>query len=273
MPALIAGTVDENASVRRAAMSALARIGLPDQIHDMLPGVLKAQPGYERDDAERSVAQICARVADESERANRLIAALNTVDTSQRDQLLSLAGRVGGKQLINFVAELAKDKDPARRRIGIDALGKWPNASAADTLFEIAQHATDPAERSLAFQGFVKVSASRDDRSDKERLDRMKQAMKAAKTTDEIRTVINRTRTAYDIDALRFVLPYVDQARYAQIACETIVEIAHHREVRDPNKAEVDKMLDKVIATSKDPVVVDRAGRYKRGETWSRPRK
>jgi hypothetical protein len=65
-------------------------------------------------------------------------------------------------------------------------------------------------------------------------------------------------------------MPYVDQPEFAQIACETIVEIAHHREVRDPNKAEVDKMLDKVIATSKDPVVVERARRYKKGETWDR---
>ena len=94
--------------------------------------------------------------------------------------------------------------------------------------------------------------------------------MKVAKTPEEVSLVINRVRTAYDIEALRFVLPYVDQPQFAQIACETIVEIAHHREVRDPNKAEVDKVLDKVIATSKNPVVVERANRYKRGETWDR---
>jgi hypothetical protein len=95
--------------------------------------------------------------------------------------------------------------------------------------------------------------------------------MKLAKSPEEITLVINRVRTAYDVDSVRFVLPYVDQPDSAQIACETIVEIAHHREVRDPNKAEVDKALDKVIATSKDPVVVERANRYKRGETWQRP--
>ena len=101
----------------------------------------------------------------------------------------------------------------------------------------------------------------------------MKDAMKAAKTPEEQSFVINRTRTAYDVDALRFVLPYVDQPEFAQVACETIVEIAHHREVRDPNKTEFHKALDKVIETAKDPVVVDRAKRYQRGETWERPKK
>ncbi len=131
--------------------------------------------------------------------------------------------------------------------------------------------ATDPAERSQAFQGYVKISATRDKRTDRQRLDRMKQAMKVAKTPEEQSLVINRCRTAYDVETLRFVLPYVDQPQFAQLACETIVELAHHREIRDPNKAEFDKALDKVIQISKDPVVIDRANRYKRGETWARP--
>jgi hypothetical protein len=143
----------------------------------------------------------------------------------------------------------------------------------ADKLLEIADKTTDPAERRLAFQGYVKISATRDNRNDKQRLDRMKEAMKAAKTPEEQLLVINRTRTAYAVESVRFILPYVDEPQFAQVACESIVEIAHHREVRDPNKAEFDKVLDKIIAVTKDPVVVDRAQRYKRGETWERPKK
>jgi HEAT repeat protein len=269
-PAFVKATVDEDSGVRRAAMSALGQLGRPEQIARMLPGVLKAQKGSERDEAEKNIALICSRIENEDERGAALIDALNTVDEAQRDQLLSLLGRVGRKKLLDFVAGIATGKDAARRQLGIDALSKWPDASVADTLFEIVNQSTDPAQRDQAFRSYVKVSATRDGRSDKERLNRLKEGVKAAKTPEEIALVLNRVRTAYDIDALRFVAPYVDQPQYAQIACETIVEIAHHREVRDPNKAEVNKMLDKVIAVSKDPVVVERANRYKRGETWDR---
>lgn len=269
----VAATVDENGQVRSAAMNALGQLGRPEQIAPMLLGVLKAQPGGERDNAERNVAQICQRMGNEKEAATRVIEALNTIPAADRDQLLSLIGRVGGSTLINFVGDIATGNDVARRRLGIDALSKWPDASVADKLLEITSHATDPAERAQAFQGFVKIGATRDNRNDKQRLERMKQAMKAATTPDEQSLVINRTRTAYDVDSLRFVLPFVDQPQFAQIACETIVEIAHHREVRDPNKAEFDKALDKVIKTAKDPIVIDRAQRYKRGETWERPKK
>jgi hypothetical protein len=252
-------------------MAALGVIGSPTQIAAMLPGVLKAGKGGERDAAEKNVALVCARIENEGQRADVLIKALTGVNAAQRDELLSLIGRVGGKKLINFVAEIATGSDVARRKLGIDALSKWPDAAVADKLLEITNKATDPAERSQAFQGFVKISATRDKRSDRQRLDRMKQAMKIARTPEEQLLVINRCRTAYDVEALRFVLPYVEQPQFAQMACETIVELAHHREIRDPNKDEFDKALDQVIRVSKNPVVVERANRYKRGETWSRP--
>jgi len=272
LPALVAATVDDDAQVRSAAMAALGQIGRPAQIAPMLPGVLKAQNGGERDSAERNVALICSRIDNEDQRGAALIEALKTVDVAQRDELLSLVGRVGGKKLINFVADIATGADISRRQLGIDALSKWPDASVADKLLEIATTTTDAKERNQAFQGYVKISATRDNRTDRQRLDRMKEAMKAAKTPEEQSLVINRCRTAYDVESLRFVLPYVAQPQFAQLACETIVEIAHHREVRDPNKAEFDKALDKVIQISSDPVVVDRANRYKRGETWERPK-
>ena len=100
----------------------------------------------------------------------------------------------------------------------------------------------------------------------------MKQAMAIAKTDEERSLVVNRCRTSYSIESLRYVLPYFEQPKFVQLACETIVELAHHRELREPNKSEFDPALDKVIKLSNDAVVVDRANRYKRGETWARPK-
>jgi hypothetical protein len=273
LPAIIGAAIDDNGQVRSAAITALGQIGRPEQLAQILPAVLKAQRGGERDNAERNVAMICSRIDNEDQRGTQLIEALNTIPADSRDDLLPLVGRVGGRKLINYVGDFASESDPARRRLGIDALSKWPDASVADKLLEIANKTQEPAERLQAFKGYVKISATRDNRNDKQRLDRMKQAMKAARTPEEQLFVIDRTRTAYDVEAVRFIQPYMDEGPFAQLACETIVEIAHHREVRDPNKAEFDKVLDKVIEVTKDPVVVDRAQRYKRGETWERPKK
>jgi HEAT repeat protein len=270
VPAIIAAAVDETSNVRGAAMNALGQMGSPDQIAAILPGVLKAVKGGERDAAEKNVALVCARIEKENLRAEALIKAMETIPMSDRDQLLSLVGRVGGKKLIEYVGDIAQGTDASRRKLAIDALSKWPDASVADMLREITEKASDSGERNAAFQAYVKVCAARDRRKDEERLESLKKAFKIAKNADEQSLVINRCRTAYHVDTLRFVLPHLDDAQFAQIACETIVELAHHREVRDPNKAEFDKALDKVIETSKNATMVERAKAYKKGETWSR---
>jgi hypothetical protein len=273
LPAFLVASVDNSAPVRTAAMAALGQLGGAEQLAAMLPGVLKAQAGGERDAAERNVALVCSRIPNEDERSDLLIKALGTVKPDERDQLLSLVGRVGGGKLIDFVGEIATGSDTKRRKLGIDALSKWPDASTADKLLEIANRASDSAERNQAFQGFIKIAGTRDNRNDRQRLDRMKQAMQAARSLEEQLLVIARCRTAYDVETLRFVLPYIDKMPFAETASETIVELAHHREVRDPNKVEFDKALDKVIAASKNTEVVERANRYKRGETWERKAK
>ena len=107
VPAFVAATVDDNAQIRSAAMTALGQIGGPEQVASMLPGVLKSEKGGERDSAEKNVALVCARIPSEDQRADALIKALDGMNADQRDQLLtSLVGRVGGKKLINFVAEI-----------------------------------------------------------------------------------------------------------------------------------------------------------------------
>lgn len=270
MPTFVAATTNDDAYVRRTAMAAVGRLGRMEQITQLLPGVLKAEQGAERDDAEENVALICRRIGNEEQSGAALIAAIKTIDAAQRDELLSLVGRVGGNSLVDFVADFAMSEDASHRQAGIDALSKWPDASAADKLFDIVNNSGNATERQQAFQGYVRVAAIRDDRSDQQRLASMKRAMQAAKSPAEQMLVINRIRTAYDVESLRFVLPYLDQPQFTTAVCETIVEIAHHREVREPHKAEFDAALDRVIAKSRNAVVVERANRYKRGETWER---
>ena len=270
LPAIVAATTDDDAGVRVAAMNALGQIGTPEQLAAMLPGVLIAASGGERDNAERNIVRVCRRIENADRRGDALIAALGTVGPEKRDELMSLVGRVGGRRLIGFVADIATGDDQARRAFGIDALGKWPDASPADMLLGIAQKTTDPGERRQAFAAYVKVSAIRDTRTDRQRLERMKQAMQEARTNEEKVAVIQRTRTAYDIEAVRFIRPFLDQPEFQPMACETIVEIAHHRQIREPHKAEVDAVLDKIIETTDNEELIERSRRYKRGETWER---
>ena len=59
---------------------------------------------------------------------------------------------------------------------------------------------------------------------------------------------------------------------FCEVAAESIVELAHHRTLREAAKPEFLTALDQIIAVSKDPTSVERATRYKNNQTWVRPK-
>lgn len=123
----------------------------------------------------------------------------------------------------------------------------------------------------MALRALIRVAPLADGRSDEDRLELLKDVMTMCTQDAERLQVLKRASAIRTVDSLRFVMPYLDQSAYAQQACETVVELAHHRGLREPNKAEFDQALDKVLTTSEDATVRERATRYKQGQTWARP--
>jgi hypothetical protein len=158
------------------------------------------------------------------------------------------------------------------------ALCNWPDGSVAPQLVELIQGIDQPHEkpekldradlRKELLGALIRVAPLPDGRSDAERLEMLKKAMELASSDQQRAAVIKRARAVRSLETLRFVAPYMDQPKFTQIACETVVELAHHKVLRQPNKAEFGKALDKVIALSKDPEVILRAKHYLKDETW-----
>jgi HEAT repeat protein len=266
-------TTDAEATIRAAAMNALAQIGTEAQIPAMLAGVLKAAKGAERETSEKAVAALCLRLDTGDRRADAVIAARQKMSQVQQLELLPTLARVGGPRALAVVEAAFASDDPTIHAAGLEAYCKWPDASIAKRLFTLTQQPRNADERSDTFKAFVRVSSMRgDQRNDAERLAALKQAMSLAQSKEEKLLVISKVRLAYTVESLRYLVPWLDDPTFAPAACEAIVELAHHREIREPHKAEFDQVLDRVIKLSTDAVVKDRAQRYKNGQTWSRPK-
>ncbi len=185
--------------------------------------------------------------------------------------MLSTLGRVVGPAALNMVASAIASRDPGHHAAGLRALSNWPDASVAPRLIKLAKTDKHPAHRTTALRALIRVAPLPDGRPDMQKLELLQQAMAMSTRDAERNLVLQRARAIRIPETLRFIAPYLDQPRYAQQACETVVELAHHRNLREPNKAKFDRALDKVMLTSKDATVIDRAKRYKKGQTWVRP--
>ena len=240
IPDMLAAAVAADSSVRAAAMAALGQLAGPEHVPGLVQGVLRAEPGREREAAEKAVMFVCSRIADGEQRAEPLLAAMGTLNESDRTAILPTLGRVGGPAALKVIEAAIGDSDPELHDAGLRALCNWPDASIAARLTELAQQDEHPEHRTKALRALIRIASLPDGRTDVEKLELLRTAM-AICTRDTERNLVLQRATAIRIpETLRFLMPYLDQPAYAQQACQSVVELAHHRSLRDSNKAEFD---------------------------------
>lgn len=267
---ILPATVDADASVRSAAMAALGELAGPEHIPAMVRGILAAQAGREREAAEKAVASVCPRIDDARQQAAPLLAAMESLNEADRAAVLPALGRVGGPAALSVVKAAIAGSDPRLHEAGVRALCNWPDASVAPELIQRVQADDHPADRTAALRALIRVAPLPDGRSDAEKLELLKKALALCTRDTERNLVLQRAAAIRTLQTLQFLTPYLDQPAHAQHAAQAVVELAHHRDLREPNKAEFDRALDKVIQTSTDATLIDRANRYKKGQTWAR---
>ncbi len=267
VPQLLVEANSSQATVRKAAMAALGELAGPRDVASMLHGVLKAKTGSERDAAEVAVMLVCDRIDPPSKRAEPILAAWDQLSPKQQTALLPTLGRVGTDGALKVVETGIASPDAARSGAGIRAICNWPDATVSPRLLALFQSSNDSKRQELLLRALTRVAVLHDDRSNTQRLELLQTCMTLSSTDDERNYVIKRASAVRTVAILRFLLPYLDQPALAQETCASIVELAHHRELRIPNVTEFNKALDRVIGICKDPVVLDHAQRYRQNKT------
>ena len=265
VPALLEEALGPDEGIRRRAMAALGRLAAARDVAGMLKAMAKTQDAGEREEIERAVLAVASRVPDEAKQAEPVLAVYRAASEAEKNALLPLLGRIGGADALDLARAALASADPARCEAGVRALCNWPDADAAADLLKLAESAKDQSQRVRALRAFVRVGSLRDDRPNEERLGLLKRAMPLAGRNEDRAWILERAAAIRSVDTLRFVVGYLDNPELAQQACRTIVELAHHRDLREPNKAEFTKALDRVIQVAKDNGLVQRAKNYRAG--------
>ena len=272
VPELLKAAVDDDSSVRRGAMQALGQLARTEHIGAMAMAVLKATDGPERAAAEKAVMFVCSRSNKTKDRSTPLLAAMESLDKTERAVLMSTLGRVGGPQARAEIERWMADADAKNREVGLRALCHWPDASISFRLLELARTAPDARHRRMALQALIRVAVLKDGRSDQRLLDFLRTAMVMCENKELQKRVLDRVKAVRTIHALQFVQPYVRDRVLGQQACLTVVELAHHSGLREAHRQAFHQVLDDVLEVSQDATVRDRAQRYKKGQTWVRPK-
>ena len=271
LPVLEQAAVDEDTAVRQAAMRALARFGGPAQIPAMVQSLLMSS-GEEERAAQLAITTVCSGSRDAGRATDALIDRYQAAAAPARATLLPALARVGGPKVMAIVDAMLAD--PARRAQALDALSKWPDATVKDRLLDLLAKANDPQEKQLLLSTLIRIAPLPDNKlNDAAKLDLLVKTMALCERTEDKARVLERANAIRTIETFRFVAPYLDDPALAEAACRSVVELAHHQKLRDAHKDEFTAALDKVLGITRNEELVERATRYKAGQTWDRKKK
>lgn len=260
----------DDGAIRTSAFAALKTLAEPKHVPEMVLALLKTQKGKERNDAELAIVAVLGQVPEAPKRVEPVLALLKEKAKDQQAALLPLIGRLGGSSALLVVKDSLASSNPELYDAGVVALCNWPEPSVSSELLKLAQEAKQPAQKLAALQAVIRINTTQSgDRTIEQKLEslgNLKKAMELSSRNDERKAVLLGIGFVRTLDTFRYVLPYLDNAELNQEACKAVVELAHSKPLREPNKAEFDKALDRVIAICKDKTLVDRARQYKLGQ-------
>ena len=263
VPALLVETASDDGNVRRRAIAALANVAGAGDVAAMIRGLLLMKDTGERAEAERAIAQVCSRIAGEEQQADPVLAVYQRSREPEQIVLLTVLGRIGGPKALAVVRDAVASADVARREKAIQALCDWPDSAVADDLAALVEGSSTGEPKNRLIQSLVRVVVLPGTRSDDLKLALLVRAMKQADRNEERRLILERARDVPTFATVRFIAPYLDDPKMAGLTCATIAELLHREELRNPNKDESDRILDKVIQVCKDKSLVERAKSFK----------
>ncbi|MEI7731975.1 MAG: HEAT repeat domain-containing protein [Verrucomicrobiota bacterium] len=260
--ALLTETVSEDATLRRSAFKALGKLAMPENLPDMVKGLVKTKPGGERDEAEKAIAMTSARVPEKEKQAEAVLQSLATADPAEKLALLPVLGRIGGAKAFDAIKSAVAGSDNATVEAGLKALNNLPDATdeIADQLLMFVKKAQKPAERKNALRAYIRVVSLPDGFSDKQRLQKLKLAMELADQDAERNFVLERLVDVKTMEAMRYAAQFLETPALANRAANTVMDISRERNLRN-NRAEIDQLLNRIITNSKEKNIVERAKR------------
>jgi len=259
---------DENVD---SIIAGLGHLCDPDE-HDlprMLDLYLDSPPGAKRERMERALVVVCEKNSDVSARADQLIAILEKREGRLSGQLLidtlPLLGRVGNQRVAEMIRPILNSSDEALQRSAIRALCNWHNAEYLDELWSIASEHSSAEYRQWALRAFIRVATLKSDRPESETLAMLKRAMDIAKDDAGRQWCLSRAAAIRTMETVDWAVSFLDDSVLSQTACAVIVELAHHRFLREPNKVTFEPILLKIEKTAKDKDIAERAKKSRLG--------
>ncbi len=252
---VLAEAKDPNCTDRLQMFGSAVAIAGNDKINDLLDIFVMIPEGEQRIDAEKLLVGRCGGNSD----------AVRARLGDNPAMWYSLLGRIGDDGAWEVIK--AGIQNDATRDAAVTGLCNFPHAKYANNLREIFENTDgkfNDSQKLRALRAFIRVvSLPTTDAPVKDKLDALKVAMDKATRDDERKLILSRLSAIRDVESAKFAYEYVKVPALETDAYRALADLAHHNNIRRPNKEYFIPVLDEIIAKCKDKSVVERCKKYR----------
>jgi len=249
IPALLEAARDAEKAVRHEAIRALETLAGVDALPKLVKLVVEPREDGDREVASHALATVCERVPDKDAAATAVLGALDAAPPAAKAALLQTLPHVPTDKALSAVRTYADAGDKTVRDKAVRVLADWPDPAAAEPLLKIATSAEETTHHVLALRGYIRLAGTKGLKADR-RLQMYRKAIDAAKRDDEKRQALGGMGNVKAVDALKMVIPALDQKPLRNEACAAAVKIAKNLGGR--GKPTIRQAMKKVLEVSKN---------------------
>ena len=236
--------------VSSAAYAALRTMSTQSTLPSLYPLLLSAQATADIHALQDAIVAGSAEIRDTAQRTGLILAQMQAAPLEKRPLFYDILGGIGSKQALETVYGAFAGGDAAAKAAVVDALSKWPNASAATPLFAIAGQPGAEPYFEEAFKGYIHL-ISKSSYPDDQRLLMLRKAMDIAKTVPQQQAVLEEVQRCHTFIAMVFAGKYLDNPDLSAQAASAVMDIALSQHSWVAEGALVRSLLEKTITRLK----------------------
>ncbi|MDO4550211.1 MAG: hypothetical protein Q4C96_03045 [Planctomycetia bacterium] len=245
----------ENCENRLVMFTNAVAVAGNNHINDLLDILVLFPPGAEREKAEKI---IVGRCGGSSEAVRARIG-----DNPQ--PWFSLLGRIGDDAAWEIIKAGIQNKET--QDAAVRGLCNFPHAKYAGSMREIFENTDNlftDSQKIAALRAFIRViTLPTTDAPANEKLAALEFAMKKSTRDEERKLILSRISAIRDVKSAEFAYKYTKIDSLRESAYKALADLAHHNNLRRPNKEYFIPLLDEIIEKCQDPKVVERCKTYR----------
>ena len=215
--------------IRLEALKALGNLGTYHELPFMVEMFLDAWTDENRLSIAHAIVAIASKSPEGKVRTLPVSSALkkSSLPDSVRVMLVQILGDIQDDSALPTLEAHARTRAPESSLAALEILANWPNDQPIDTLQRVANAPKDPRQRTIAFEGFLRmIQLPSSDRALNRTIKYYQQAAKIADTPDEKRALIQGLSQIRHPDGLKILETYLGDPQVGPDAARAIESIS-----------------------------------------------